>query len=371
MKIVGVMDEDPFHWQTWSGSSPYLFGAMRDLGVLHGAVAAELPRLEKRLYQALNFQPGRRAWRYKFNLDTRYYAALTRRAAGRLRRFDGQFDAVLQVGAWYDMSRSTNRPVCSYHDGNLAVMLRSPYPRPAIAARHVSRALDWERTLYSRMRLVFPMSNWLADSFIRDNGVPSERVHPVGAGVNLPHVRATEGRNHDAPNLLFVGKDFIRKGGPDLLQAFAMVRREVPAAQLTIIGPRIAAPPAGVRSLGMLSKHDPRQLEQLLDEYSRATVFVMPSLYEPFGIAFAEAMAHRVPCIGTDICAMPEIIEHGRTGYVVPPGSPEQLAGRMLDLLKDPARCQAFGEAGYLRYQERFTWNAVAGRIAGLMAGIC
>src|SRR5262249_2766826 len=151
----------------------------------------------------------------------------------------------------------------------------------------------YERELYGKMRFLFPMSTWLASSFIKDNGIPSERVCPVGAGINLPRIRSTENRSYDAPNILFVGKDFRRKGGPDLLKAFAIVRREVSDATLTIVGPVLDHAPEGVRCVGSLSKSDPAQLERLLDEYERASVFAMPSLYEPFGIVFAEAMAHR------------------------------------------------------------------------------
>jgi glycosyltransferase involved in cell wall biosynthesis len=367
---VGVIGEEPFDSRSWSGSSPYFFGALQERGVLRHAISAELPQWKRRVYQALAVQGSMAAWRYRFNLDTRYYAAMTRQAARALRELDGGFDVVLQIGAWYDMTKATDRPVCSYHDGSLATLIRSPYRRPQIARRHVDHTLAYERDLYSKMRFVFPMSSWLATSFINDNGVPASRVVPVGAGINLPRIRPTEGRTYDEPNILFVGKDFARKGGPDLFKALAIVRREIPAATLTVVGPSLADVPPGVRCIGPLSKADPAQLERLLDEYQRASVFVMPSLYEPFGIVFAEAMAHRLPCIGTNICAMPEIIAEGRSGYVVPPASPDALAGRLLDLLKDPARCREFGEAGYRRYQSKYTWQAVVGQICDALGTI-
>lgn len=369
MKIIGVMDEDPFDWRTWSGLSTYFFGALKARGVLQGAVSAELPRYKRVLYQAMSFQTSMPAWRFRYSLNTRYYAAMTRQAARRVAEVSDNFDVILQVGAWYDMTRVTAKPVCSYHDGNLAVLLKSPYGHPSIARRHIARALNYERELYSRMRFVFPMSAWLADSFIGDNGVPRERVHPVGAGINLPRILDTEGRTYDAPRVLFVGKDFARKGGPDLLKAFALVRREIPEAELTIIGPVLENPPEGVRMLGSISKSDSAGIGRLLNEYARASVFVMPSLYEPFGVVFAEAMAHRLPCVGTNICAMPEIIGHGETGYVVPPRNPEKLAQHILDLLKNPAKCRTFGEAGYRRYLSRYTWDAVAARMCEIIEG--
>ena len=89
----------------------------------------------------------------------------------------------------------------------------------------------------------------------------------------------------------------------------------------------------------------------------------MPSLYEPFGIVFGEAMAHRCPCIGTNICAMPEIIDHGRTGFVVPPRDSVTLARHIVALLKEPAMAKQFGERGYQKYLADLTWDAVAGKM--------
>ena len=364
MKLVGVIDGDPFDPQLWSGSSRYLFEALQKRGALRAAVSAVASAVERALYQALSLQGDMARWRFRYHLNLGYYRAMTRRARLAVDRIPPpEYDVILQVGAWYDLTGGGHKPVVSYHDGNLATLLKSPYGYPSIAARHISAALKYERELYNRISLVFPMSRWLADSFVRENGVSHRKVYPVGAGVNLPQIRPTQTKDHSVPRILFVGLDFERKGGPDLLTAFKRVRAEIPDAELTIIGRKLEDAPPGVRSLGPLSKGNPADVERLLDEYERASVFVMPSLYEPFGIVFGEAMAHRCPCIGTNICAMPEIIEHGRTGFVVAPRDTATLAKRMIDLLKEPLMAREFGERAYEKYMRDLTWDAVAGKI--------
>ena len=360
MKLVGVMDEDPFDPATWSGLSRYFFGALQARGVLRSALAASTSPVVRRIYQALSVQADRRRWLFRFHLNTSHYGAMTRAAGRRLRALDASgYDVVLQVGAWYDVPRLTSKPVVSYHDGSLATKLKSPYGHPSIAARHVQSALAHERDLYRRLALIFPMSRWLADSFITDYGVDHRKVIPIGAGINLPRVRPVPDKNYEIPRILFVGKDFERKGGRDLLAAFSLVRREVKAAELILIGPTLEGLPDGVRCLGPLSKRD-GDIDRLLDEYARASLFVMPSLYEPFGVVFGEAMAHRCPCIGTNICAMPEIIAHGETGFVTPPGDPHSLARHMIAILKNPAMAKSFGDRGFERYQAHLTWDTVA-----------
>src|SRR5690606_12176833 len=120
------------------------------------------------------------------------------------------------------------------------------------------------------------------------------------------------------PTVLFIGRQFERKGGDLLLRAFARVRRALPEAELLIIGPaEIPGDHAGVTSLGFVSKDRPGGWEAIAEAYRRADVFCLPTRFEPFGIVFVEAMHFGVPCVGPDAWAVPEIIDDGRTGLTV------------------------------------------------------
>jgi glycosyltransferase involved in cell wall biosynthesis len=253
--------------------------------------------------------------------------------------------------------------VVSYHDGNLAARVASPLGVPKLTGRRLERALAFEREVYSGASAIFTMSGWLANSFVKDFGVPASKVHPVYAGINMPEPPVKEPGTYSRPSVVFVGKDFPRKGGEILLQAFAKVRREIRDATLTLVGPQLENLPDGVTCAGYVSKTSPAGLEKLSEIYRSASLFVLPSLYEPFGIAFCEAMAHGLPCIGTNICAMPEIIDANNTGLLVPPRDADSLASAMIQLLKDEKACEQLGRAGRQRYEALFTWNKVTGRI--------
>jgi glycosyltransferase involved in cell wall biosynthesis len=202
---------------------------------------------------------------------------------------------------------------------------------------------------------------------VDDYGADPANVVAVGFGANIEEPAAPAPVT-DAPRLLFVGQAFERKGGPLLLDAFARVHEKRPDAELWVIGPvEPYREQAGVRWLGRLSRADPQGEATMRDAYSRATAFVMPSLYDPFAFAYLEAMANRLPCIALDRGSVPEVIEEGVNGYRSPQ-DPGELADRMLALLEDPARAREMGEAGFRRYRERFTWPVVAGRIADEIA---
>jgi glycosyltransferase involved in cell wall biosynthesis len=100
-----------------------------------------------------------------------------------------------------------------------------------------------------------------------------------------------------------------------------------------------------------------------MDTYGRADVFCLPTRFEAFGIAYVEAMCFGLPCIGTSVWAVPEIIADGVTGYVVPPNDIAALAERLLLLLRDPVLAQKMGTAGRDRAAQLFAWPRVADRI--------
>lgn len=364
MKLFAVMDEDPFSELTWSGSSKYLFEEFSRKGVLHKAVSAAASPAVRKMRQLMNFHPDIAKWKFKYHLDTSLYAAMTRAARSQLTEADlNTIDVTFQVGAWYDLTSVKDRLHASYHDGNLAALLKSPFGHPDIARSHIQRTLDYERSLYGRLDVIFPMSQWLADSFHHDFGVPYEKIVPVGAGINLPYLRRTHERDYSKKRFLMVGREFERKGGRVLLKAFERLLRSHPDARLTVIGPDDIGRHPNVENLGFVDKRSPHGLVRLLSAYESSSAFVMPSLYEPFGIAFAEAMAHRLPCIGTNVCAMPEIIEEERTGFVVAPYDDLALADRMLRLVENPQLCKRLGDAGYEKYVNQFNWDRVTDKM--------
>lgn len=377
-RILGVIDGAPFDPATWSGSSRGLFGALERRGALAGAVDAHAAALD-RAAQAASVAPGRRRWWQRYTGGSyalaeplrRARTALATRRAGHLAAAS---DAVLQVGAWYDLSRLAGpRLRASYHDGNLATFLRRPDVALDPRSRSVRRALDRERRLYDRMDVILPMSEWLARAFVEDFGQDPAKVVAVGAGANLDELPPPPERSAGsfaAPRVLFVGKgEFARKGGPQLRDAFADLRASHPDAELWLAGPAPADDPRpGERWLGRIDRREPSGEAEIRRLYSEATAFALPSLYEPFGIAFLEAMAYALPCLGADGCAMPEIVADGKTGLLSAPGDVASLAGNLAALAGDPARALAMGRAGRERLEQRYTWEAVAGRIVAEIA---
>jgi alpha-maltose-1-phosphate synthase len=368
VEIVGIADGNPFDAKTWSGCSSYFFQALKKHGCLKAVVSGNPKRLTNTYHQVVNFSLPLNRWKFKYHTDTDHYKAMTRKVKQELAELNG-YTHTLQIYSHYDVpSLFANDKIikCAFQDGNLARRLDSPFGYPPVSRSHIERAMAWEKKVFSGLDHIFTFSGWLRESFINDYAIEPGRVHVVGAGANLPPVETSE-RDYDCKTILFSGIHFERKGGHVLLESFKQVRRTLPDAKLIVIGPQLKNLPPGVECRGYISKNEPDGLTRIKGAYAEASLFVMPSLYEPFGVVFAEAMAHRLPCIGTRNCAMPEIIEDGKTGYLVPVNDPEALAERIIHLLVRPDLIRDMGNAGYRRYCNHFTWDHVAERVIAVL----
>lgn len=305
---------------------------------------------------------GRRALDYRWN--TGYaFDAHSEVAGEALRALRPAPDLVLQNGALFAPGLPPPYPYALLCDHTRALAQATPAWPAAGLPPPLDYGPGWfarERALYRGATAIACFSENVARSMIRDYGVDPGRVAVVGAGANVFPEHAA--RRDDGRTVVFVGKEFARKGGQVLLEAFARVRRAFPKVRLLVAGPPVPrTAPLGVAFLGFVP------LEELPSLLAQATVFALPTLAEPFGIAFLDAMACGVPCVGTRHEAIPEIVRDGVTGLLVPPGDPAALAGALQRLLADPAFARAMGARGRAWVSAGALWSHVAERLERLL----
>jgi glycosyltransferase involved in cell wall biosynthesis len=368
MPLLGLIPEPPFNPLSWSGSSAPFFNALRSGGLLASAAEIRLPSGREAIEKSRALAWPLERWKENYHASVPRFAALTK-VAGALIEREPNTDAVLQIGAWFSSGSTTRLPCFSYHDGNAALWYRY-YGRGLLSDRRRSAHLTWERSVYAQLRGIFVMSSWLASSFIEDFGVPSSKVHVVGAGMNIGELPRVPERDFSRPGFLFVGRDFDRKGGRFLLEAFRQVRRVVKRAELVIVGPDFRIDEPGVRCEGFLSRSKERDVSRLRDLFVSSTAIVLPSIYEPFGIALVEGMAYGLPCIATNRCAMPEIVRHTESGLIVAAEDSTQLAAAMVDLASNPDKAAEMGRVGRRRAEQEYTWEAVAKKMGDVLSNI-
>ncbi len=169
------------------------------------------------------------------------------------------------------------------------------------------------------------------------------------------------------PTILSVARQYPRKDTQTLLRAMPAVLEAHPTALLIVIGggPELSRLAALAKQLDIADsvqlRGAVRSNDEVREAFFDAQVFCLPSLQEGFGIAFVEAMAAGLPIVAARSSAVPEIVDHARTGLLVGPGNVDELAGALSRLLADPDERRRLGEAG-LESAERFDLDTVGRR---------
>lgn len=260
-------------------------------------------------------------------------------------------------------------------------------------------SLGIEKTAYENAAAIIAVSAGMREDILRSypqvapdrvhvihNGIDTDGWHPVSDDAFLAGI----GMDPSRPSVVFVGRITRQKGLPYLLRAAELLPRDV---QLVLCAgapdtPEIMAEVQdGVRRL-QRTREGVIWIERMLPRnelsaiLAAATAFVCPSVYEPLGIVNLEAMACGAAVVGTATGGIPEVIDDGVTGRLVPieqaqdgTGTPidadrfvADLAGVLTEVVTDPSRAAEFGHAGRERAAEQFSWAAIADTTRALYA---
>jgi len=239
------------------------------------------------------------------------------------------------------------------------------------------RQARWERLNVARADRVIVPSEYSAWVAHREYDVPRDRIAVVPEPIDLDEwtrrFGAVERRPWDRPVVLSVGRMYPRKRFGDLLSAARLLRDRIPGVQVRVVG---SGPEWGrVRALReALGLGDTVVLlgevswSQLAVEYATADCFCLPSVQEGFGIVFAEAMAAGLAVVACRAAAVPELVIDRRTGLLVNPGSPEELAMALETLLTNQGLRKDLGEGGR-EWVGRFARDRVAARFVEASLG--
>jgi glycosyltransferase involved in cell wall biosynthesis len=212
-------------------------------------------------------------------------------------------------------------------------------------------------------------------------GAPDRAVHLVFNGTDLRRFSPSPNGNgavdpRYGPHMIFACRQlFPRKGIRFLVEAAAVLKPRFPDLKLVVAGDGFERPDliALAESLGIAG--DVTFLgwvpnSELPPYYRAAAVSVIPSLEEGFGIPAAEAMGCQTPVVASDAGGLPEVVEDGVTGLVVPRGDSAALANAIGTLLADPARRVQMGLAGRERALRLFDWDRTAEQLERIYAEV-
>jgi len=205
----------------------------------------------------------------------------------------------------------------------------------------------------------FVTTSWVRQSLVNDYGVDPERVTVCYTGTgNIRNLDFDRDREH--PILLFVAKhNYLHKGAAIVLDAFRRLRERHPTVELVMVGPDPGIL-GGAPSEPKNTFHSFLEWDELERLFNRASLFVMPSLYEPYGLVYLEALRCGVPVVCSATGGMSSVVQEHRCGWAIDHDQPDALLNALLEAVCDLDRCWAMGRNGQKFVDAHCSWEKCA-----------
>jgi glycosyltransferase involved in cell wall biosynthesis len=252
------------------------------------------------------------------------------------------------------------KPYVIFTDYTASLNYHNPH-YPTFFTENPDEAEKWilrERENYRNASYIFTYSDLVRNSMIEDYGVDPDKVITTGIGLTVDLAPQDWIKDYGSKTIISVVHDYLyeQKGVPNVLRAFKLVRERIPDAKLVLVGLKKhrKIDQEGVISMGQIK--DRKIVEKL---YMDSALFVLTPFLDASPNVLREAMAKKVPCVASDVDSIPEIVNDGVTGRLVPPAKPELLAEIIVELLEDEETLMKMGNNGYERVKEFFSWDKV------------
>lgn len=240
----------------------------------------------------------------------------------------------------------------------------------------VRRGRRQEEEALERCAIGAYASNWAAEGARKVTQPSKIRVVPFGASIAADHDRRMVekwieerlNRMQTECHLLFIGVDWVRKGGDAAVEAARLLNEMGVNTKLSVVGGQPGGKvPYFVEVLGFVSKQSPEGRKHLTELYRSASFFILPTRAESAGIVFCEASAFGVPSLTLRTGGVEDYVREGINGYCLPYDSkPENFASRIIEIIKDKDRYSALCLGAFNEYKTRLNWDCTASTLVNL-----
>lgn len=363
MKLIYVCTWDKIKETTFSGTTYFLFKALKNkIEVEDYDVKLNLVQKVINKLSSIRLINGRIVFIKLFNRFENY---IYQKKMDKIKNGDNK---VLQIGSF----GVCDSPFCTYQDLSIDSLIYFKENKPElfkysgfqnVPVKMLQRMNVRQKKLYDKAEYLFTMSEWLRENLIQYTGIDERKVYSVGAGINIDKKKIVR-KNKTNTKILFVGRDFFRKGGDITFEAFKILKEKyIKEAELYVAGPEewpLKETCDGVKFLGNIS------YDKLSDYFNMCDIFCLPSRFEAYGLVFGEALAYGLPCIARNEFAMKEFIQDSENGYLINDDNIEELALKMYKLLtNNEIKSNVLENQEY--YLNKYSWDNVAEKIINIM----
>jgi glycogen(starch) synthase len=356
MKLLIIHPDNPANEMTWSRTPFFLTNALRSKGanVIHFKTGPD-NKILIFLLKLIQFYT---------RLDYHYSYLFRKIASRRLIRAIHKYkpDSVLHLGPSSAITfLNTNVPNYLYCDNtwNILNTLGREFLNPIPNESLYNRINGYSKIDYNKFNAIFTQTTLVKNNLIDYYKINGNKIHVIGVGMgNIKPLY--ESKDYNKKQILFIARNsFKRKGGDLLLEAFKIVKKQVPDATLIFEG---GSAPSNIKLDGVEVKGLSNQIE-LQRLYKDSYVLAMPSLSEPFGLVYLEALASNTAILGLNRGALPDITQNGKYGFLVDKPNVADVAEKLIYMLNNKDIVMQKTKEAQKFVLNEFNWDTVGSKI--------
>lgn len=361
MKIAFISYEDSNDISAWSGT---IHSMAKYLAIDNELIRIDnLSRPIDYLFKFMSFVLWILGKSSDYKRNVIYVKLVCKRIQKILDKLD--YDVIFAPGSTYITFLKSDKPIVIWADATFKSLMES-YPQYSNLPK--SQINDGNKlesiAFHNSTKLIFSTS-WAAQSAQFDYNVKDTKIEIIPFGANLTHnnsetdiLEFNKIKDSKSIKLLFIGVDWVKKGGNLLLNIFSELKLLSGIYTLDVVGsaPKKIPVIEGVTFHGFLNKSDKSQNEKLISLFKSSHYFLLPTKAEAFGIVFCEANSYGLPTFGSNLGGIVDIIKNGVNGELIDiKKSPKDLAIQIHNYISNGDYNEKSLSA-FNHYQNNFTW---------------
>lgn len=381
MKAAYVTTSNPYDIHSWSGLTYYIFQALK-MAELQVETIGPLKESLSFLFdiKSLSYQitTGKHYRKDRENYILNFYAKQVENALKFIHP-----DIIFSPDTIPIAYLKTNIPIVFWTDSSFAG-LTNFYPKFSnLCSETIKNGHRAEQEALTKSRIVIYSTEWAAKTAINNYDVDPRKVKVVPFGANIDHQLELEdiqkilnNKDFSICKLLFIGVDWLRKGGDIALKVAEMLNKKGMKTELHIVGciPPIKLPNF-VIAHGFLSKKSNKHLEIIRSLFIKSHFLILPSKSECYGVVFAEASSFGLPSLSTNVGGISEVVRSGINGQTFPAEDTEEILQKYCDyifkLMSNRQEYIKLSLSSFKEYTERLNWTSSSKKVRELIREFC
>jgi len=361
MKIVFLTRFDPKSINSWSGTMYHIYHKLKEkhnVEIIGTEILGQIESFSKNNFSIKSTK--------KNGLVVRNFEKLNRLLSERINRLNCD---LAFFGDIFFVPSDINIPLVYLSDLSYEQIII----HYSVADENFETHTGFERlSLDNAFRIIYS-SEWIKQKAIEFYAINPDKIDVVELGANIPTPKnyAIE-TNTDICRLVFIGKDWERKGGDKVLEIFILLQIDGFPCTLTVIG----SCPANVSNIvnltvyPSLDKSSPSDLDKLCSILSESHFLVLPTNFDAFGIVFCEASAYALPSITADVGGVSQAVKEGKNGYLLPANATARdYAEKIKAVFNDREGYLKLRKSSRLEYEMRLNWDVWGEKVNKILEG--